>query len=332
MEVNLRMEEAVHDDIMPVVDTEAYADDEDQPRRRIPVPRAGSSSRRAVGAGGVRGGRFLSAHGRLRTHSPRSRINPLGKATVAVDRFRRTRSHPYRTGHVGSFDTSSRSFPRAREQRTIPFYHDLDNPEEEGEMDEDEGGDLTASGAYYAPGDGRCVVQFSNLDPRVRDSDIKNLCAVQGKTITCKVIYDTKTGVQTGQAFAEFVRAQDAARAVRAYGDMILDGRPIICSLAGEEQAGGASSLGGVFNRLTVNTSPIKMISYRNPRPGSGDRPRAGPGSVRRNGHSSERDSRGKESFNRRQKPQYNNTSNKEVLSMADLDQELENYMKDDSN
>lgn len=97
MEHIQQMEEAVHDDIMPVVDTEAYADDEDPPRRRIPVPRAGSSSRRAVGAGGVRGGRFLSEYGRLRTHSPRSRISSLGKASVAVNRFRRTRSHPYRT-------------------------------------------------------------------------------------------------------------------------------------------------------------------------------------------------------------------------------------------
>ena len=182
----------------------------------------------------------------------------------------------------------------------------------------------------------------------------KDICSVYGETVTCRVTYDDYSGVHTGQAFAEFFRAEDASRAVRACAGKILNGnkmflftdfcriqcililnhwvccapgRPLMCSLLSNNQTENGTSGRRASERLADMSSSFRRpyIGSRSPMNGAGGRPQARVFEEAHLNNAKTAHERGP-SFSRSRGPEQ-----KQGVTVAQLDQELENYWKNDA-
>lgn len=315
-------DEEAQEDLMPEFNKDAFVDDPDSEKK--------SSRRRIVGprGHGLNSVRRFSSNQEMIGQNPWTgpREYPGGKQPSSVHRYQRTRATPYARDYGRLGRSHARSFFRGNEQRSIPCYDDLDKVNDEDYEDPDDE-DAVHANFQNLKGDARCVVEFSNLGSHVRDSAVKDICSVYGETVTCRVTYDDYSGVHTGQAFAEFFRAEDASRAVRACAGKILNGRPLMCSLLSNNQTENGTSGRRASERLADMSSSFRRpyIGSRSPMNGAGGRPQARVFEEAHLNNAKAAHERGP-SFSRSRGPEQ-----KQGVTGAQLDQELENYWKNDA-
>lgn len=200
-------------------------------------------------------------------------------------------------GRGGSSRGNRRNF------RKNPYSRDT--PSGRWTHDKFEGGRASLGGGGGGGG-GRGIAKLliSNLEYSVNDQDIRELFAEFGPIRTYSVHYD-RSGRSLGTADVTYINKSDAARALKTYNNVPLDGKPMIIELVTDEPLstrGNRNSFGGT-NRNSNNGNN----RYNRGSGGSGGRGRGG---ARRGG-------RGGRGGGREQK---------KPMTAEELDKQLDDY------
>lgn len=156
----------------------------------------------------------------------------------------------------------------SRGRRNNPYSRSRDTPSGRWTHDKFEGGRSSLGGGGGGGGGGRGIAKLliSNLEYSVNDQDIRELFAEFGPIRSYSVHYD-RSGRSLGTADVTYINKSDAARALKTYNNVPLDGKPMIIELVTDEPSsiGGSRNFGG--NRNNSNNRS---------RGGSGNRGRGG--------------------------------------------------------
>lgn len=128
-----------------------------------------------------------------------------------------------------------------------PAPYSRDTPSGRWTHDKFEGG-RAARGGGGGGGRGVAKLLISNLEFSVNDQDIKELFAEFGPIRAYSVHYD-RSGRSLGTADVTYLNRADAAKALKTYNNVPLDGKPMIIELVTDEPAyrggGGNRNFGG---------------------------------------------------------------------------------------
>jgi len=180
------------------------------------------------------------------------------------------------------------------------FGNGRSNNAPSGKWDHDmyKGGNGNSNNGRFSNGGSSGKLTVRNLDFGVNDNDIRELFGEFGQLKKSAVHYD-RTGRSLGTADVIFERRGDAAKALKQYNGVPLDGRAMQISFADGNQSAG--NQGGFGSRLG---KPNNRGNNRNR--GGGDR---------RGGNRGGGQGRG------------NYRNKKEEISAEDLDKQLDDYV-----
>jgi len=157
-------------------------------------------------------------------------------------------------------------------------------------------------------------LQIANLDFGVTESDIKELFTEFGKLKKAMINYDS-SGRSHGTADVIFERKQDAAKAVKTYNGVPLDGRPMkIEVVAGQMSFDQNNSTPMMRRRTSSGGFGSTRGSFRG-------------GRGRNDNYSSRGNSRGARGGRGRGRGGRGGRDQREAPSKDDLDKELDNYV-----
>lgn len=134
-----------------------------------------------------------------------------------------------------------------RNFRSTPYSRDT--PSGRWTHDKFEGGRSSLGGGGGGGGRGIAKLLISNLEYSVNDQDIRELFAEFGAIRAYSVHYD-RSGRSLGTADVTYINKTDAARALKTYNNVPLDGKPMIIELVTDEplSTGGSRNSGGNRN------------------------------------------------------------------------------------
>jgi len=190
-----------------------------------------------------------------------------------------------------------------RNFRSNPYSRDT--PSGRWTHDKFEGGRSSLGGGGGGGGGGRGIAKLliSNLEYSVNDQDIRELFAEFGPIRTYSVHYD-RSGRSLGTADVTYINKSDAARALKTYNNVPLDGKPMIIELVTDEPV---STGGGGGNRN----------NYGGNRNSNNNRSRGSGGGGRGRGGSRRGGGRGGRGGGREQK---------KPMTAEELDKQLDDY------
>lgn len=124
---------------------------------------------------------------------------------------------------------------RGRGRRNRPPPYSRDTPSGRWTHDKFEGG-RSIGGRVGGGGGGRGIAKLliSNLEFSVNDQDIRELFSEFGPIRAYSVHYD-RSGRSLGTADVTYINKGDAARALKTYNNVPLDGKPMIIELVTDE-------------------------------------------------------------------------------------------------
>ncbi|XP_063682289.1 aly/REF export factor 2-like isoform X2 [Bolinopsis microptera] len=195
---------------------------------------------------------------------------------------------------------------RRNNSRATPYSRDT--PSGRWTHDKFEGGRSSLGGGGGGGGGrgaGIAKLLISNLEYSVNDQDIRELFAEFGAIRAYSVHYD-RSGRSLGTADVTYINKSDAARALKTYNNVPLDGKPMIIELVTDEPlstggGGGGGNRNNGGNRNSNNRS----------RGGSGGRGRGG---ERRGGRGRGGGGRG------------GGREQKKTMTAEELDKQLDDY------
>lgn len=197
---------------------------------------------------------------------------------------------------------------RRNNSRATPYSRDT--PSGRWTHDKFEGGRSSLGGGGGGGGGGRgagiAKLLISNLEYSVNDQDIRELFAEFGAIRAYSVHYD-RSGRSLGTADVTYINKSDAARALKTYNNVPLDGKPMIIELVTDEPLSTGGGGGGGGNR---NNGGNRNSNNRS-RGGSGGRGRGG---ERRGGRGRGGGGRG------------GGREQKKTMTAEELDKQLDDY------